>query len=121
MMPTLRTVHMYLGCFFGPLLMFFALSGIWQRLKLYGSNYTLALLSTIHMSRPLKLHAGRLDTLNSPLMDGLVIVMALGLIVTSTVGILMAFRFGKRRGAVITVLVAGALLPLSLVLIQLLS
>jgi hypothetical protein len=54
-------------------------------------------------------------------MDGLVIAMALGLIVTATVGILMAFRFGKRRGAVITALVTGALLPLSLVLIQWLS
>ena len=112
---------MYLGCFFGPLLLFFAVSGIWQRFKLHGSNRTLALLSTIHTSRDLKVPGDRLDTLSSPLMDGLVIAMALGLIVTATVGILMAFRFGKSRGAVITALVTGALLPLSLVLIQWLS
>jgi hypothetical protein len=116
MMRQLRTVHLYLGCFFGPLLMFFAISGIWQRLKLHlSNNNTLAVISTIHTSRALK--APGTERLISPLMDALVIAMALGLVATTIIGILMAFRFGQKRGAVIAVLVAGTLLPLSLLLI----
>ena len=115
MMRQLRTVHLYLGCFFGPLLMFFAISGIWQRLKLHLSNNTLALISTIHTSRALK--APGTERLISPLMDALVIAMALGLVATTIIGILMAFRFGQKRGAVIAVLVGGTVLPLSLLLL----
>src|SRR6478672_8450976 len=31
-MQKLRSLHLYLGCLFAPLLLFFALSGIWQTL-----------------------------------------------------------------------------------------
>lgn len=29
-MKKLRSIHLYLGCIFAPLLLFFAVSGIWQ-------------------------------------------------------------------------------------------
>jgi hypothetical protein len=117
MLRQLRTIHLYLGCFFAPLLIFFAISGIWQRLKLHlSNNNTLALISTIHTSRGLK--SPGTSTLSSPLMDALVIVMGLGLVATTIIGVLLAFRFGQRRGAVVAVLVIGVVLPLFLVLIQ---
>ena len=120
MMRQLRTIHLYLGCFFGPLLTFFAVSGIWQRLKLHlSNNNTLALISTIHTSRALK--SPGTSTLSSPSLDVLVIAMSLGLVATTFIGVLMAFRFGQRRGTVIVALIAGAVLPLCLILIQWLS
>jgi len=95
--------------------MFFAISGIWQRLKLHLSNETLALISTIHTSRPLK--APGTERLISPLIDALVIAMALGLIATTVIGVVMAFRFGRKPSGVVAVLVSGTVLPFGLLLI----
>jgi hypothetical protein len=122
MMRQLRTIHLYLGCFFGPMLMFFAISGIWQTLKLHlppNGSASLAVISTIHTSRSLK--AAGINTLSSPLLETLVIAMALGLLVTAIIGIVMAFRFGRSRGSVLAALVVGALFPVSLILIRWLS
>lgn len=116
MMQRLRSIHLYLGCIFGPLLFYFAVSGIWQTLKLHlapdGSG-KLAVLSTIHTSRALK--TSGISTLSSPLLEAFVIAMAVGLMITAIIGVVMAFRFGRRRGVVIGSLAAGVLLPLLLI------
>ena len=97
-MNKLRTIHLYLGCAFAPLLIFFAVSGLWQMHLLSSPNKTgigdsvLAWLSTIHTGHGLK--AG---TLFSPGMKWLVVAMAVSLIFTIMLGIIMAFRFGHRR------------------------
>lgn len=117
MMKQLRTIHLYLGCVFGPLLLFFAVSGIWQTLKLHlgeDSSEALSVLSTIHTSRALK--GGAISTLSSPLLETCVIAMAVGLIVTAILGIVMAIRFGRSRRAVYLSIAAGTVLPLSLIL-----
>ena len=116
-MARLRTIHLYLGCFFGPLLIFFAISGIWQTLRLHlgPSSEVLALASTIHRSGALKSDP---NTLSSPLLQAFVIAMALGLIVSAIVGIVMALRFGRSRRGVLGVLAAGILLPTVLVLMS---
>src|SRR5262245_36483396 len=114
-MTRLRTIHLYLGCFFGPLLIFFAISGIWQTLQLHlgPDSGVLATVSTIHTSRALKSDP---NTLSSPLLQAFVIAMALGLVVTAIVGIVMALRFGRSRGGVLAVLAAGIMLPAILIL-----
>jgi len=33
-MQKLRQIHLYLGCFFAPMILFFALSGVWQEFGL---------------------------------------------------------------------------------------
>jgi len=53
-MQKLRSMHLYLGCFFAPLLIFFALSGIWQTLSFHNWSRLLERLSTIHTSHGLK-------------------------------------------------------------------
>ena len=116
MMRQLRTVHLYLGCIFGPLLLYFAISGIWQTLKLHlvtDGSEALAVLSTIHTSRGLK-SAGA-STLSSPLLETYVVAMAVGLIITAILGIVMAIRFGRSLRAVYLSLAVGTLLPLSLI------
>ena len=117
MMKQLRTFHLYLGCVFGPLLLFFAVSGIWQTLGLHQDRdgpVTLALLSSIHTTRGLK--GGDVTTLSSPLLEAFAIAMAAGLILTAILGIVMAVRFGRSRSAVFLSLAVGALLPAALIL-----
>jgi len=113
MMVKLRSLHLYLGCIFAPMLLFFAMSGIWQTLGI--SGHLLTVLSTIHTSHKLK--AG--PSLASPLLRMFNIIMALAFIVTTILGIFMALNYGRRRAAIYC-LAFGVAFPLLLVLIGLL-
>ncbi|MGZ8919964.1 MAG: hypothetical protein ACXW3L_03175 [Limisphaerales bacterium] len=115
-MQKLRSIHLYLGCVFAPMLLFFAISGLWQMFGLNSSGL-FQTLSTIHTQHQLK--SG--DALGSPLMFTFVLLMALSFIVTTILGVVMALKFGGSRRATIYCLAAGVLAPLSLVLIRLLS
>lgn len=115
-MKNLRSLHLYLGCIFAPMLLFFAVSGLWQTSGLHwskggGTAGVLTYLSTIHTGRGLK---GELKTLSSPLMEWFVVLMALSLIFTIILGIVMAFKFGRGRTAILCLL-AGFLVPVALV------
>ena len=120
-MQKLRNVHLYLGCVFAPMLLFFAVSGVWQSFNLQSYNlagsHALALASTIHTGRGLK--GGDPSTLSSPLLHWFVIAMAVGFILTTILGVVMALRYGKSRRAAVICLLAGFLLPLSMVLVRL--
>ena len=52
-MKKLRILHVYLGCVFAPMLLFFAISGIWQTLGI-GRSRSLAELSSIHLGTRMK-------------------------------------------------------------------
>jgi len=121
-MQKLRTLHLYLGCVFAPMLLYFAVSGIWQLAGLHnkGSN-ALSLLSTLHTSRGLKLKTGEAHDLSSPAMRYFIFAMAIAFIITTVLGIVMAFKFGRSRRAAFYCLAAGIGLPLALVLIRVLS
>jgi len=112
-MVKLRSLHLYLGCIFAPMLLFFAISGIWQTLGI--SGHLLTVLSTIHTSHKLK--AG--PSLATPLLRLFNIVMAVAFIVTTILGIVMALNYGRRRSAFYC-LALGVAVPLLLVLIGLL-
>jgi hypothetical protein len=118
-MNRLRQIHLYLGCVFAPLLAFFALSGIWHNYFLYYSRpdehhprvrHVLMVLSSLHTGRGLK--SG--ETLSSPTLRFFVAAMALSLLVTMLLGIVMAFRFGRARVALLCLL-AGVVIPLVLI------
>lgn len=106
-MKKLRAIHLYLGCLFAPMLIFFAVSGLWQTFpsKTLRDMKVLAWLSTIHTGHGLKV-----GTLSSVYMRGLVVVMAVSLIFTIVLGILMAFKFGHKRTAVYCLL-GGIVVP----------
>lgn len=120
-MQTLRRAHLYLGCFFAPLLVFFALSGLWQMYALRKPPATdrspvVALLSSVHTGRGLK--QGNPSTLSTPIMLTLVAAMAVSLVANIVLGIVMAFRFGHRRAAW-WCLFAGAAIPILCVILAL--
>lgn len=122
-MQKLRNVHLYLGCIFAPMLLFFAASGLWQTFSLQhykaDESRSLALASTIHTGFGLK--ASEPSTLSSPMMRWFVVAMSVGFILTTLLGVVMALRYGKSRRAAVVCLVSGLLFPLSLVLIKLLA
>ena len=113
-MQRLRSIHLYLGCLFAPMLLFFAISGIWQT---YGFGYThsklLALLSTIHTSRNLKIGG-----LTNFLLRDFVLAMSVSFIISTILGVVMALKFGRNRKAACGCLALGVLLPLMAVLVR---
>lgn len=113
-MQKLRALHLYLGCLFAPMLLFFAASGIWQTLGIHPR--LLQRLSTIHTSHALK--AG--GSLTSVFMMAFVLVMAASFMLTTVLGVVMAFKHARSRRVVLTCLGTGIALPLALVLLALL-
>ena len=111
-MKKLRAAHLYLGCIFAPMLIFFAVSGLWQTLSMGLTQHSrlFALLSSIHTS-----HAMKIGSLTSIYMVGFVILMALSLILNIVLGVIMAFKFGHKRAALYC-LAGGIVVPLIFVL-----
>ena len=112
-MQKLRSLHLYLGCLFAPLLLFFALSGIWQTLEWHSP--LLQKLSSLHTEHAWKDHS----ELGSFPMRILIVLMAVSFITTTVLGIVMAVRFGRSRNAAWISLGIGVVIPLGLVLLRL--
>lgn len=122
-MKRLRSLHLYLGCIFAPMLLFFALSGLWQTLGLQWAKdgkmgEALAHLSTIHTGRGLREEG--IQTLSSPLMEWIVVAMTVSLMFTIILVIVMAFKFGHRKTAVLCLL-GGVLVPVGVVIFTLMK
>ena len=101
------------------MLVFFSTSGIWQVLgwqdahdasgKRTSSIFTY--LSTIHTGHGLK---ARHSSLSSVYLQWFTIAMAAGLIISILLGTTLAFKYGRGRLALLSLL-GGILVPLSLI------
>lgn len=99
-MKFLRTLHLYLGCLFAPILIFFAVSGSWQlfnwhestRDKSYTAPPALSVLSEIHKEAHIPPTPKRQAT---PLRYFMLLAAA-GLVTTAVLGVIMAYRFSRR-------------------------
>src|ERR1017187_6603886 len=107
-MKKLRALHLYLGCIFAPMLIFFAMSGIWQTLGIRSGIFVW--LSTIHTEWQLKngSHFG-----SWPLRI-FVVVMAASFVISTSLGVVMALKHGGSRKAIYC-LACGVILPLAIV------
>lgn len=114
-MQKLRSIHLYLGCIFAPLLLFFAISGIWQALGI--RTPLLRLISTIHTLHDLKSGAG----LSSLPLKVFALIMTVSFIVMTILGIIMAVKYGRSRRAVYYCLAFGVAFPLAFILIRALA
>jgi hypothetical protein len=120
-MKKIREIHLYLGCLFAPVLIFFAVTGAWQLFGLergrkdhsYEPPRIVSILSGIHVSQRLPSGSGEDAT---PL-KYFILAAAVGLVASSVLGIMMAFRFGRNRAAVVLCLAAGVVVPVALLLI----
>ena len=109
-MQKLRSLHLYLGCIFAPLLIFFAVSGIWQTLGWH--SHFLDRLSTIHTAHGLKSR----DGFSSFGLRMFVLLMAVSFVVTTILGIVMAAKFGRSRRVAYYCLGLGVVVPTVLIL-----
>ena len=97
----MRNIHLYLGVFFAPLLMFFLISGAWQTFNLHeaskdGSYKPPAIiksLSQVHKNQRWVDH--KMVPKSSKPFQWLVFLMTVGLLVTTILGIVMAFKYTK--------------------------
>lgn len=112
-MRKLRSLHLYLGCIFAPMLLFFAVSGAWQTLG-YGHSGLLAMLSTAHMGMRLK----NGFTLSSTVLRWFIVLMAAGFVITTILGIVMALTQGTNRKTAFYCLAFGILFPLAVMVIS---
>jgi hypothetical protein len=114
-MKLLRTLHLYLGCLFAPMLIFFAVTGSWQLFNWHESKkdrtYTappaLAALSFVHKDAHIPGTPGRQPT---PLRY-FMLAAAAGLVATTGIGVVMAYRFSQRPMVATVCLLAGIALP----------
>lgn len=115
-MRTLRRIHLYLGCFFAPLLIFYVATGWYQtvnpdRRKGVGdSNDFVSRLNRVHVEQyyPTDSASGY----STYLFRGLVVAMAVALIITVVLGVILAFRTMRNKWPVWLSLVLGILLPI---------
>ena len=97
----MRNIHLYLGVFFAPLLMFFLISGAWQTFNLHEASKTGAYvpapiiksLSQVHKDQ--RWGSGKMAPKSSIPFRWLVVLMSVGLLVTTILGIVMAFKYTK--------------------------
>lgn len=114
-MKTLRRLHLYLGCFFAPLLLFYVLTGWYQTLNtnrnksLGEKGDWISSLTSVHVDqiypRP------NVESYSPVLFQTLVVVMSIALIATVGIGIFLAFRTSRKRWPVWLSLGLGILVP----------
>ena len=116
-MRLLRQIHLYLGCLFAPLLVFFAVTGSWQVFYWheaergnpagYQPPRALVVLSNIHKEAhvpPTKLKSP------TPLRY-FMFAAAVGLVVSTIIGVIMAYRFSQRPIVATVCLAIGVIVP----------
>ncbi len=114
-MQGLRRLHLYLGCLFAPALIFFAVSGSWQLFRAhddekngsYRAPPVLKALSAVHMNSHLP---GKRASVYTPLKT-FSLLAAAGLILSTVLGVVMAFRFSSTAVTPALLLGAGVLIP----------
>jgi uncharacterized iron-regulated membrane protein len=137
-MKRIRRLHLYIGTFFAPAIIFFAFTGSLQVLGLHESKGAvqhpawIADLASIHKDQRLPVAApprppqpvhkpaaapGKPRGRSALPMKIFVLLMALGLIATTLLGVYISFTVMKDKRIVWGVLLAGVLLPMLLLLL----
>ena len=117
-MRFLRRLHLYLGCFFAPLLLFFVATGWYQtmqvdRQKKRGEAETwIDRVTSVHKDQvfPTESAIGY----NTTLFKWFVVLMSIALIATVLLGIVLAFKTLQLRWPVYVSLALGIGLPILL-------
>ncbi|MGZ3688727.1 MAG: hypothetical protein ACXWP5_01010 [Bdellovibrionota bacterium] len=121
----LRQLHLYLGCFFAPLLLYFIISGMWQVFSLHKHPRDLAptqVQSVLHaLSNPHTEATLPGETSKDSASVSFRIfteIMSIGFVFSALLGVQLALQQRHRRKSVVWSLLLGLLLPLVLLLIH---
>lgn len=118
-MKRIRQIHFYLGVFFAPLIILFALSGALQTFRLQespkGSTYAppawIVKLADIHKDQRASHEQGSHRSIS---LQWFVVLMSAGLIGTSFLGIYMAFKYNREKRLVFGLMILGFVIPIVL-------
>jgi hypothetical protein len=118
-MKWIRQIHLYLGVFLIPMIIFFALSGSLQIFRLQeslkGSTDTppswIVWAADVHKDQRASHEPG---APRSTPMKWLLVLMSLGLITTSILGIYLAFKYNRDKRVVFGLIFLGLVVPLTL-------
>ena len=133
-----RQLHLWLGVFFAPAIIFFAFTGALQTFNFHesqpGSTYQppvwIEKLAQIHKKQTIQIRQkppappqGRRNEreiprpkpqqpLSTTLLKWFVFLMSLGLVTTSLLGVYMAFQYNRDRRVIWALLVLGTVMPI---------
>jgi hypothetical protein len=149
LLKAFRLIHMYLGVFLAPSILFFAVTGALQSFSLHEShsaNYTppswLVHLSQMHKNQTLEIPAKKpapppnalqqstpkppapkpagppAKDIHAPSpMKFFFLFVAVGLAISTVLGLYMSYKFNRNRVAVSGVLFAGILIPVAIAIL----
>lgn len=115
-MKTLRRLHLYLGCFFAPLLVFYLATGWYQTVKVdrrknvAEADTWVSRLTSVHVDQIYPAESA--ESYSPVLFRILVVVMALALMATILLGVVLAFRTLRQRWIVWLSLALGIAVPI---------
>jgi hypothetical protein len=97
----MRNIHLYLGVFFAPLLMFFLVSGCWQTFDLHEASKSgdykppaiIKSLSQVHKDQ--RWVDSKMVPQSSVPFQWLIVLMSVGLLITTILGVMMAFKYTR--------------------------
>lgn len=114
-MKNIRRWHLFLSCFFAPLLLFYVATGWYQTLSV-NRNKTpgeaqdlVSKLTSVHVDQIYP--DPKVEEYSPRLFQWLVVLMSISLIITIALGIYLAFTVGRPKWAVWLSLALGVLLP----------
>jgi len=118
----MRNIHLYLGVFFAPLLLFFLISGSWQTFNLHEASKSgdyvppaiIKSLSQVHKDQ--RLGDNKKFPSSMPFRC-LIVLMSVGLLVTTILGVVMAFKY-THAWIVWACLIFGFIIPIVLLWIS---
>jgi len=114
-MKLIRRIHLFLGCFFAPLLLFYVCTGWYQSVTLRRNKGVgeaedwPSRLRSVHVDQIYPTESA--DAYSPWLFRALVVTMAIALIVTIVLGVILAFRSIRQRWLVWLSLGLGFLVP----------
>jgi hypothetical protein len=116
-MRKIRKAHLYLGTMFAPLVIFLSFSGALQTFELHdppkGSMFAphawISTLAQVHKNQRTE---GQPSQRHSLPLRWFFVIASVGLIITSILGIYMAFKYTKTQTPVYVSLAIGVILPI---------
>ena len=114
-MKNIRKLHLYLGTLFAPILIFLALTGAFQTFGLHDAAKDNSYVPPAWVAAFAQIHKNqRVEATekHSLALQTFFLLASVGMIITSGLGIYMAFKYTKKHLFVYLALAFGVLLPI---------
>jgi hypothetical protein len=117
-MKFIRKLHLFLGCFFAPLLLFYTATGWYQTISVNRNKGLGEIggwrekLTSVHVDQVYPTESA--ETYSPALFQGLVVILSIALIATTILGIYLAFKTSRKQWPIWVSLILGVIVPMIL-------